>query len=467
MSNLVNPYRFGIVVGADAVVEDIAQTPRPSISSGLDLTGYSIPAEIGPVKDPKDAPFNAVGDGVADDRQAFIDCWNSLTSGGTIELSGRYAFGDNTQNDLNAVNNITVKGVTTNAAIIARAGVTTGSAFRSLLELPDATDIVLRDFEIDATNQNIGCLTPVGGDIWLVRLWVHNVGGTAPSHPNAAIKGGGTINIWNIVGCVVEDLFGTAGDPSVRGIWSTGDSQTTTQWLEQSLIEHNIVRNCGHTGIALHCDVALNTIRKNSSYDNIGAGFKPESPSNIVSTGGAAFDPDFDPGLVVQLYELNYSSGNGFHGFQPEGVGQKIFRNYVENQITAVASFEDWRRTEITENFFTNIEGQTGRGAIFLDGSNTRDRTNNLIANNTIEAGSGSPAMIHGIYVHPDHIDFSQNNDYVIEDNKIVGATGNDFESANATFDAYIAGDPNSRVEDNGPNEAGTPVVLIKPSYVP
>jgi hypothetical protein len=75
--------------------------------------------------------------------------------------------------------------------------------------------------------------------------------------------------------------------------------------------------------------------------------------------------------------------------------------------------------------------------------------------------------MIHGIYVHPDHIDFSNGDPYVIEDNKVVAATGTDFESANATFDAYIAGDPSSRVQNNNSGAPGTPVTLIRPSYAP
>jgi len=462
MSNLLNPHRFGIQTGADPSVLEIASNPRTG--SGLDLTPYSIPAETG----------STVQVAVtADDRQAFIDAWNSLPAGGPgiIEIDRRLLFDNNTQNDLNAKDNVTVKGTTTDAGIAADTGVTTGSAFRSLLEIPDGSNVVIRDIEVDATGQNIGCILPVSGtNLWLVRLWCHDIGGSAPSHPNAAIKGGGNgAQQINMVGCVIEDGFGTAGDPSVRGFWSAGDSLTANQWLEDCLIEHNIIRNMGHTGFALHCDVAKVTIRRNSSYDNIGAGFKPESPSFSVASSGAGFDPDFDPGLIVQDYELNYSAGNGFHGFQPEGVGQRMYRNYIERQVTAFASFEDWRRTEVLENFCTNLDGQSSpiRGAIFLDGSDTRDRTNNTIANNTIETGTGSPDIVHGIYVHADHVDFSQNNDYVIEDNKIVDASGTPFESNNATFDSYISGDPNSRVQNNGPTEAGTPVVLLRPSYAP
>ncbi|MGI9492121.1 MAG: hypothetical protein ACR2QF_06965 [Geminicoccaceae bacterium] len=449
----------GLQTGADPSVLQIASNPRTG--SGLDLSPYPIPAETGPT----------VGVAVTgDDRQAFIDAWNGLPGGGgVIEIDRRLLFDDNTQNDLNGKDNVTVKGTTTDAGIAADAGVTTGSAFRALLEIPGNSNIVIRDIEIDATGQNIGCMTPLNTtNLWLARLWCHDIGGNAGSHPNAAIKGGGSgAQEINMVGCVIEDGFGTPADPSVRGFWTSGDSTSQNQWIENCVIEHNIIRNMGHTGFAIHADVGGVFLRRNSSYDNVGAGFKPESPSFSVATGGAGFDPDFDPLQIVATYELNYSAGNGFHGFQPECVGQRMFRNYVERQVQAFASFEDWRRTEIVENFCTNIEGATDRGAVFLDGSNTRDRTNNLIENNTFEAGTASPAMIHGVYVHPDHVDFSQGNPYVIEDNKIVGATGNDFESDNGTFDAYIAGDPASRVQNNNSGAPGTPVVLIRPSYAP
>ena len=447
-----SPPPAGIQTGADPSVLEIASNPRTG--PGLDLSTYPIPAETGPT----------VGVAVTgDDRQAFIDAWNGLPgTGGVIEINRRLSFDDNTQGDLVAKDNVTVKGVVNNAAIVASGGVATGSSFRALLEIPNGDSVVLRDFEVDSTGQNIGCITPFGGiNTWIVRLWCHDIGGTPAAHPLAAIKGGGNDpQELNVVGCVVENGFGTGADPSVRGIWSVGDG-TPAQWLENSLIEHNIVRNMGHTGFAFHCDVGGVVVRRNTSYDNIGAGFKPEIP-NGASTS-------FDPGLIVQTYVLNYSAGNGFHGFQSEGVGQRMFRNYIERQITAFATFEDFRRTEITENFCTNLDGLSSpiRGAIFQDGSDIRDRTNNIIANNTIETGAGSPAIVHGIYIHPDHINFSNGDPYVIEDNKITGASGAPFESANGTFDAYISGDPASRVQNNGPSAPGTPVVLLRPSYAP
>ena len=436
--------------GADPSVLEIASNPRTG--SGLDLTPYPIPAETGPT----------VGVAVTgDDRQAFIDAWNGLPgTGGVIEVDRRLSFDNNTQNQLNDKDNVTVKGTVNNAAIVAAGGVGTGSAFRALLEIPNgAENCVIRDLEIDSTGQNIGCVTPLSVlNCWLVRLWCHDVGGSPSSHPNAIIKGGGGPQEVNMVGCVLEDGFGTSGDPSVRGFWSSGDGAPTA-WIENSLIEHNIVRNVGHTGIALHSDVGGVICRRNSSYDNIGAGIKPEQPTGVPSS--------FDPGLIVATYELNYLAGNGFHGLQPEVGGGRIFRNYIERQITAIATFADWRRIEILENFCTNIEGTSDRGAVFLDGFDVRDRTNILIANNTFEAGTASPAMVHGFYVHPDHVDFSNGDPYVIEDNKIVGATGAPFFSDNATFDAYIAGDPNSRVQNNNASAPGTPVVLLRPSYAP
>ena len=445
------PAGAGLQTGADPSVLEIASNPRTG--SGLDLTPYPIPAETGPT----------VGVAVTgDDRQAFIDAWNGLPgTGGVIEVDRRLSFDNNTQNQLNDKDNVTVKGTVNNAAIVAAGGVGTGSAFRALLEIPNgAENCVIRDLEIDSTGQNIGCVTPLSVlNCWLVRLWCHDVGGSPSSHPNAIIKGGGGPQEVNLIGCVLEESFGTAGDPSVRGFWSSGDGAPTA-WLENSLIEHNIIRNCGHTGLGgVHVDVGGVFVRRNSCYDNIGAGIKPEVPNGVSNT--------FDRGIILQTYELNYCAGNGFHGIQNEGIGERFFRNYIENQIQAFASFEDMRRTEIVENFITNITGATEKGAIFLDGNDVKDRTNNLIANNTIEAGTASPAMIHGIYVHPDHVNFSNGDPYVIEDNKIVGATGNDFESDNATFDAYIAGDPASRVQNNNSSAPGTPVVLLRPSYAP
>lgn len=442
----------GLQTGADPSVLEIASNPRTG--SGLDLTPYSIPAETGST-----VQVAVTGD----DRQAFIDAWNSLPAGGPgiIEIDRRLLFDNNTQNDLNGKDNVTVKGTTTDAGIAADTGVATGSSFRSLLEIPDASNVVIRDLEFDSTGQNIGCITPFAGtNLWLVRLWCHDIGGTPSAHPLAAVKGGGSgPQELNVVGCVFEDGFGTGADPSVRGLWSIGDG-SPSDWLENSLIEHNIVRNMGHTGFALHCDVGGVIVRRNTSYDNIGAGFKPEIPNGASSS--------FDPGIVVQTYELNYSAGNGFTGFQVEGVGVLLFRNYIENQSNAMTSFEDFRRTEISENLCTNIDGDAGRpGAIFLDGSDTRDRTNNLIANNTIETGTGSPDIIHGVYVHPDHVNFSNGDPYVIEDNLILDTSGAPFLSANATFDAFIAGDPSSRVQNNNGTAPGTPVTLIRPSYAP
>jgi hypothetical protein len=436
-----------LVVGADQEVLDLA-TGGP----GIDVSGFGIPAETGPTVDPRDAPHNAVADGVTDDRAALISAWGALPAGGgVLDLTGAmFAVAENTSGQFQNKDNITIKGDGAGSGIRVVGNPTQTNRFRSALEFDNCDNMVIRDIEVDCGNERLGAIRPASYDgLYIVSCWLHNAGSDTGLQsgvkPLAFIKGGGIEIDTNIIGCLVEDSLGDAGpDSGTRGIWLSTEGSTG------GLIEQCYVRDCGHSGLAIHAETPTQTVVRRCTFiNNAGAGAKPEKPDGRPAS--------FDPGFDLQLYELNYMSGNGFTGCQIEALGVLFQNNLIENQARGITTFDDFRRVTIKENVYNNISNY----GLYIDAPASKpDKTNLFFQNNTINGNTSGDLMEDGIHFFNDFSGagtFANGDPIQVTDNKITGAQNNNVKTTTDLVNYF-----NFTNTNNGPSGAGAPNQLIR-----
>lgn len=471
MSNLLNPHRFGIVVGADAAV----------LTNSFDVQAYAtsvglgtIPAETGSTQEPI-ADQGATGDGIADDTAAVQAAMDALSStGGVLDLSqGIFGVFRNTDDIIQIGNksNITIKGggwsdgvAQTSGLKVLSSQTATGNGFDAVLRWTPSTNdqnLVIRDLEIHGNTQPIGGITTQLEDgAWIHGCYIHDLG-DGTGNTLAGIKGANTQTGIRVIGNLISDLGATASS-ALRGMFFT-DEDMFDWW-----VAHNIVRRTGHTGISpaqgdgLGGTCEYNTTIRNG-IDTGGAGIKPEMSNNINKA-------TFNPAVGLTTFRRNYctmeksASGLTDFPFQVETMGALIEENMMVDALRGIASFDEFRNNTVRNNVMQLIDEY----GIYLDANESgQDKTGNRIENNSISRDGRS--MTHGVFFFdwddtPSGM-FSFDNSLNVNDNKIVDALTTPVATT-AAIDTYVAGDGGSTIANNGPSDTGAANVLLPPSYV-
>lgn len=447
-----------IQTGADPAVLDLGF----DVEAYASAHGMTIPQERGPVIDPMKSPYNATGDGRANDTDAVERAIGDLPSGGGVLNVAGGMFAVTGSFRLGHRDHLTVRGGGIGTGFrVHPSQQWTGNRFNAVFRLDPSSGQtakfnVFRDFEIDCNDRPLGGITTQRDrDTWICNIYVHDIGGDASGNrmPAGAIKGIDDQERWHVIGCRVERTFGKLPNHSgCRGIWTTANGNIDSG--KEAHIAHNIVRLTGHTGIICHGELPTSVIQYNSVFQvpatHAGA-MKPELPGSR--------DNSWNPyPNITQIWRRNFATGGARWPIQPETMGVELRENLFTDWARGPSTFSRFRYFVVEDNV---IEGWHEHGFyIDTNSNNPGDRTNLFIRHNTFAGKSGQNGVYFGSGISNARHAFDGGNPIEISNNKVIGIAGADVRPSPdlRNYDKYAE-------HNNGGDVAGARSNLLAPSY--